>query len=95
MINQMINLSQVSCGKPVMTHKHAMAPAGATNQYMGVLNGRFKFGCVQRRIGIPMHTSTKARRVPIDTSSPTKLIGIKPAHRNTNTPVTIVAVPGV
>src|SRR5690606_9221694 len=86
---------QVSAGKPDITQIQATAPSGATNQYNGTLNGRSICGSVMRRIGIPTQTTTNAKSVPIDTNSPTKLSGIKPAQIETKIPVTMVALCGV
>ncbi len=61
----------------------------------GTLNGRSISGLATRRSGTPTHTSTNASSVPIDTSSPTRLIGITPPQKATNRPVSVVAIYGV
>ena len=43
----------------------------------------------------PPHTITKARRVPIETSSPRRPIGKRPAKNAATVPVTIVVTYGV
>ena len=83
--------SHVSRGRPAMTTRHAMAPAGAMTHGIGTRKGRATLGLVMRRIGMPTHTSTKASRVPMETSSPTRDIGMMPAHTPTKTPFTTVA----
>ncbi len=85
----------MSTGSPSITHAHASAPRTPTTQGAGTVKGRGCFGLERRRIGTPRQTSTNARSVPIETSSPTRCIGIEPPARQTNTPVTTVAMCGV
>jgi len=66
------------------------APNRGTNGTQGVLNGRGAFGSVFLIMSIPMQTIINASNVPIETSSPRRLIGNNPAMMAVKKPVIIV-----
>src|ERR1041384_1091187 len=81
--------------KLAIIRRQVAVPAGATNHTAGVRKVRLAFGAVTRRIMIPRHTATKARRVPTDTSSARISRGNRAARRAANAPVRIVPRYGV
>lgn len=86
-IVQPIILSHVLQGRDTICTIHIAAPKSGTNGTSGVLNGRFRSGCVLRSITIDIQTIVNAINVPIDTSSLSTCNGNRPAIN----PVTILA----
>ena len=56
--------------------RQEITPIGPVNQMPGALNGRWTSGCVIRMTRTPAETTAKAKRVPIEVSSPAMLIGM-------------------
>src|SRR5437762_5987589 len=82
--HQTINLAQFSKPRPAIIARQTRAPSGATIHTAGVLNGAFAI-FLFRIIKMPMHTNTKANKVPILVISPTTLSGINAANKETKT----------
>src|SRR6476620_12085805 len=78
-----------------MRYAEDSAPIGATNQTIGVLNGRGRLGSRILNTRTPQHTITKASRVPIDTSLAASLTGRMAAGIETASPVTMDVIYGV
>ena len=87
---QMTRRIQVSRGREAIRRTEVITPIGAVNQTSGALNGRSTSGCVIRRTRTPALTTAKAKRVPIEVSSPAMWIGMTPAAIMTTRPVMIV-----
>ena len=67
-------------------------PRIGTTGTIGVLKGRGMFGRLYLSTITPKHTITNASSVPIETNSPSKPIGKKPATAAATTPVTMVVI---
>ena len=82
-----ISLSHVFQGRDNIWMIHIAAPNNGKNGTNGVLNGRFRLGCVLRSTTMEIHTIVNAIRVPIDTNSLRTCKGNRPAI----SPVAILA----
>jgi len=82
----------VSSGKDAICRKQIDAPRIGTRGTHGVLNGRSMLGLDFLRTRTLRQTIINARRVPIDTSSPSILIGSIPAMIIATVPVIIVLI---
>ena len=78
----------------VTTREPGGTPLGEQVRQL-LLNGRGMSGRLTRRIQTPAHTMTKARSVPMLTSSPRMSIGTKAAKTATQTPTRMVEMYGV
>jgi hypothetical protein len=85
----------VSSGNDAICKKHIEAPRIGTTGTQGVLNGRFMSGLDFLSTKTLIQTIIKARRVPIETNSPSMLIGRIPAIIMATVPVMIVLTYGV
>src|SRR5215475_14948198 len=93
--NQMISLAQVSLPRLTIMSNETKIPMIGVNGIHGATNARGTSVPRLRRIHTPAHTMTNARSVPIETSSPSTLIGVKAATVATHRPTRIVEMYGV
>src|SRR6476659_9771241 len=92
---QSIRRIHVSSGRLFIRYAADTTAAIGTYGESGTLKGRFRAGLDERRMIIPVPTITNAKRVPIETSSPSRLIGTIPARIATTVPVRAVVICGV
>ena len=62
MANQTANPIQVSNGRLIIKSSEMAAPAGATSQIAGVLNGRANSGSMKRSTSVPIETTVNAKQ---------------------------------
>jgi hypothetical protein len=86
----MINLNQVSQGRENICNRQNPAPSNGISGTNGVLNGRGISGFDLRRNMMAIHTMVNASKVPMETNSPSMLIGSMPARIRATKPVSIV-----
>ena len=85
-----MNRIQVTPGKPVMRKIQEATPRSGMRGLKGTLKVRCLEGSLTRRIMMPKHTKTNAKRVPIFVKSITSSIFVKAAIRAIRAPVTMV-----
>ena len=90
-----MSLNHVSSGKDAICRKHIEAPRIGTRGTHGVLNGRLMSGFDFLNTQTLRQTIIKASNVPIETNSPSILIGRIPAIIIATVPVIIVLTYGV
>ena len=79
MIQQLIH-SQLSLNAIANSAKQLIAPSTQTTGAAGTRNERGRSGRVLRSTSTPMQTVVNASSVPIETRSPSTLIGSRPAR---------------
>ena len=74
-----MNCNQVTAGIKNINTRQAIVPKRGTQGVKGVLKGRCRVGCVNRRTSTPKQTIAKMKSAPIEVSCPKMLTGKKPA----------------
>jgi len=92
MASQTTNRNQVSKGRANIWARQTNAPAKGTQGRPGQRKGRSMAGRVLRRTRMLRQTMVKARRVPMETSSPRTPMGRTPAMKAAMTPVITVVI---
>ena len=95
MASQTMRRIHVSKGRAIIWARHTKAPAIGIHGKKGHRKGLSTLGRVFRRTRMLKHTMVKARRVPMETSSPRTPIGRTPAMNAANSPVMTVVTCGV
>lgn len=89
---QIMSRIHVSPGKVNITASEVKIPIIGMNGNSGVLKGLCTSGFLYLKISTPAQTKTKANKVPIETNSPNRLIGNKPAISMAKKPVITVVM---
>src|ERR1700741_5325880 len=95
MASQMTSRAHVSLPRLTIMSRDTAIPMIGVNGIHGATNARGTSVPRLRRIHTPAHTMTNASSVPIETSSPSTLIGVKAATVATHRPTRMVEIYGV